>query len=297
VDRLLDVPDSEMNEPFRQWKTMLSEYDRRTPGKPVEFKRIESGDPTAFAFFDDPARGIRIEVLGPLMTEKAGVRGLKFLGEPPPGPRIGHESLDLDIAGFKGLSASHTINGHSIVFRLVYGGFSYLFSGDVNDEASRLLVGAHNAGRLNLKADVYKAGHHGSAEFSGAFLQAVSPVVNVISSGDENDRVEYIHPRATLMGALGRHSRVPEPLIFVTELVAFFKVEGWSQLSQPKTKNEKTRGAFFGFSRACYGIVKTRTNGKRLLVYTDSGNLKMKEAYTYTLDASGQPQPSPVVRI
>ena len=67
--------------------------------------------------------------------------------------------------------------------------------------------------------------HHGSADFSGAFLQAVSPVVSVVSSGDENARKEFIHPRATLVGALGKYSRLEEPLVFVTELVAFFQVE------------------------------------------------------------------------
>jgi hypothetical protein len=31
-------------------------------------------------------------------------------------------------------------------------------------------------------------------------------------------------------------------------------------------------------------MVKTRTDGARLLVTTDNGNLKMKEAYAYALD-------------
>ena len=89
---------------------------------------------------------------------------------------------------------------------------------------------------------------------------------------------------------------MPEPLIFVTELVAFFQVEGWSKLASPKTAEEKKRKDFYGFSRAAYGIVKTRTNGKRLLVYTDSANLKMKEAYAYSLDANGIPKSSEVRR-
>ena len=127
-------------------------------------------------------------------------------------------------------------------------------------------------------------------------FQAVSPVVSIVSSGDESAQKEYIHPRATLMGALGKWSRVPEPLIFVTELVAFFDMEGWSKLAHPKTKAQKERGEFFGFSRTAFGIVKTRTNGRRLLVYTDSGNVQMKEAYAYALDASGFPQPAVVVR-
>ena len=177
---------------------------------------------------------------------------------------------------------------------MVYGGFSYLFSGDLNDEASRFLAREHNRGSLNLKSEVFKVPHHGSADFSGAFFQAVSPVVSVVSSGDESARKEYIHPRATLMGALGKWARVPEPLIFVTELVAFFNVENWSRLVDDK--EAKKRGQFFGFSRASYGLVKTRTDGKRLFVYTDSGNIQMKEAYAYTLDSSGMPQPAEVVR-
>ena len=83
---------------------------------------------------------------------------------------------------------------------------------------------AHNRGDLNLQAEVFKVPHHGSADFSGAFLQAVSPVVSVVSSGDDTARKEFIHPRATLVGALG-YSRLEEPLVFVTELVAFFQVE------------------------------------------------------------------------
>jgi beta-lactamase superfamily II metal-dependent hydrolase len=288
---LLKVPDAEMNAPFKAWKNALKEYNKRSK---IEFRRLQFGDHNAFSFFNQG--DLRIEVLGPLVTDVAGKPALRFLGDPPKGPRIGHESLSLTDDDFKGHSASHTINGHSIVFRIVYGGFSYLFTGDLNDEASRFLTREHNAGRLNLMSEVFKVPHHGSADFSGAMFQAVSPIVSIVSSGDESAQKEYIHPRATLMGALGKWSRVPEPLIFVTELVAFFNVEGWSKLADPKTKQEKERGEFFGFSRTAYGIVKTRTNGKRLLVYTDSGNVQMKEAYAYALDSSGVPQPSDVLR-
>ncbi len=60
--------------------------------------------------------------------------------------------------------------------------------------------------------------------------------------------------------------------MFVTELVAFFNLEGWAQLTDEK-KAEK-RAEFFAFSRSAYGIVKTRTDGQRLLVYTDSGKAR-----------------------
>lgn len=290
VDSLLDVSEDEMNLPFKRWKKALATWHTRSP---IEFRRLASGDDDAFDFFT--SNDIEISVLGPLPTEKNGVTGLKFLGNPPKGPRIGHDSLSLDQSGFTGCDAGHTINGDSIVFRLRYGAFSYLFSGDLNDEAERDLAARNQRGEINLRSEVLKVPHHGSDDFSGAFLQMVSPIISIVSSGDESAKKEYIHPRATLIGALGRHSRGDEPLIFVTELVAFFKSEGWAKLTDPQKDGE--RGQFFSFSRAAYGIVKTRTDGKRLLVYTDSGKSDMKEAYAYMLDGNGMPGPSPIVKV
>lgn len=287
---LLKVSDSEMNQPFLNWKRALTSYNKR---KKIEFRRLELGDTKAFDFFNEGE--MSIDVLGPIAETVRGKTGLKFLGDPPKGPRVGHESLSEGDLDSKGFSASHTINGHSIVFKLNYGGFSYLFSGDLNDEASRFLAREHNKGTINLRSEVFKVPHHGSADFSGAFVQAVSPVVSVVSSGDESARKEYIHPRATLMGALGKHSRIAEPLIFVTELVAFFTYENLVQNVDAKVA--KKRGAFHGFSRAAFGMVKTRTNGSRLLIYTDSANVKMKEAYAYELDESGHPEPAVVIKV
>lgn len=286
---LLKVADAKMNQPFQQWKAALKEWNKR---QKIEFRRLSFGDNDAFDFIED--EDLEIQVLGPFLTESGKTAGLKFLGSPPRGPRLGHESVNLDDKEFKGFSASHTINGHSIVFRLRYGGFSFLFSGDLNDEASRILARKHQAGEINLRSDVFKVPHHGSADFSGAFFKMVSPIVSVVSSGDESARKEFIHPRATLMGALGRHSRVLEPLLFVTEMVAFFNMEGNSRLVDERAAEK--RGPFFGFSRSAFGIVKTRTDGKRLLVYTDSGKADTKEAYAYTLDENGEPIPSTVVK-
>jgi hypothetical protein len=95
-------------------------------------------------------------------------------------------------------------------------------------------------------------------------------------------------------GGLGQMVEGTEPLIFATELVAFFATEGLCRL-QDDRKAEK-RGPFYGFSRTADGLVKTRTDGKRLFVYTDSGNIQLKEAYAYQLDSSGVPQPDEVTR-
>ena len=134
-------------------------------------------------------------------------------------------------------------------------------------------------------------------------------MISVVSSGDENARKEYIHPRATIMGALGKHSRVDEPLIFVTELVAFFSMVGyidpeahrrdrdtWVVENGQPVLDPKARARFFAFQRTAFGIVKVRTDGKRLLVYTNSGQRDMKEAYAYDMKR-GTAVPSAVVRL
>lgn len=298
---LLKFPRSEMNEPFQKWQDALTTYRKRGP---IKFRRLQRGD-DAFDFLAD--ENISMEVLGPMPTKIGSVEGLRFLGNPPKGPRIGQEALQTDSKAFTGQSASHTINGHSVIFRLNYGSFNFLFSGDLNDEAGQVLARAHNTGEINLQSEVFKVPHHGSADFSGAFIQAVAPVISIVSSGDENARKEFIHPRATLLGALGKYGRVEEPLIFVTELVAFFETIGSITPECHKLKNgqvvikdgaavlnEKARRPFFAFNRAAFGIVMVRTDGKRLLVYTNSGQAKLKEAYGYEMDQFGKPRPAQV---
>ena len=299
---LLAFPRDEMNEPFQRWQDALKTF--RTRG-PITFRRLEIGDKDAFEFLAED--GIKVEVLGPIPTAIGSVEGLKFLGNPPKGPRIGQESLQTGEVGFSGHSASHTINGHSVIFRLSYGSFNFLFTGDLNDEAGRVLARKHNHGDISLQSEVFKVPHHGSADFSGAFIQAVSPVVSVVSSGDESARKEFIHPRATLMGALGKYGRLEEPLIFVTELVAFFEVEGFVQPERHQIKDgkavikdgaavevKKVQHSFFAFSRAAFGIVMVRTDGDRLLVYTNSAQADLKEAYAYSFNSLGKPEPAEV---
>lgn len=289
VDDIRKVPDKEMNQPFLEWKQALEAWKKR--GK-IDVRRLELGMDDAFDFLDD--EDIDVQVLGPLTEKIGGKPALRFLGDPPQGPRIGHESMSLEEESFSGKSASHTINGHSIIFRLTYGQFNLLFTGDLNDEAGRVLAREHNRGTINLRAEVFKVPHHGSADFSGAFVQAVSPAISVISSGDESTAKEYVHPRATIMGTLGKYSRVEEPLVFVTELVAFFSLVGAVAKASKKDNDEAAEKSFVGFQRASFGIVKIRTDGERLLVYTNSGKKEMKEAYVYTMDDYGKPVPAPV---
>ncbi len=199
VDDLTQVADDLMNKHFKAWKKALNAYKQRGQ---ITFKHLRKGDDAAFDFLGD--ENIKVEVLGPLTTTDGTTTGLKFLKEPPDKVRSGQEIFDLEEFDSKTLSASHTVNGHSIILRLTYGDFRFLFSGDLNDEAERALV-KHDKDKL--QADVLKVPHHGSADYSSAFLKAVAPSVSIVSSGDENSQKEYIHPRANLIGSLGRYSK------------------------------------------------------------------------------------------
>ena len=94
-------------------------------------------------------------------------------------------------------------------------------------------------------------------------------------------------------------------------MVAFFDVEGyvaprWHNMSATGAKQVKKkgsnvvdipkRGQFFSFSRTAFGTVKVRSDGKRLLVYTNSGHDEKKEVYAYTATRLGQPKPANVRR-
>lgn len=301
ISDLTEVDTAKMNMPFRAWKKALLVYKKRASAS-IEFRRLKKGDHNAFNFLK--AEGIKTEVLGPLVTQIDGKDSLKFLGKPPKAPHIGDQP-----AKFSGYSASHTVNGHSIILRMRYGNFRFLFSGDLNHEAEDELL---KDKPRKLASEVFKVPHHGSADFSHDFIKAVRPIISVVSSGDENAQKEHIHPRATLMGALGRYSMLKRPLIFVTELVAFFKVEGYInpyyhsmtvagkknvKKSGSKTVNIPKRGTYFSFSRTAFGIVKVRTNGKRLMVYTNSGHDKKKEVYAFTAQKLGQIKPAKVKKV
>ena len=77
-------------------------------------------------------------------------------------------------------SAKVDANNASLVFRLVHGPRSILFTGDIQDDAMRELLKTPDA----LKSDILIAPHHGSSELlTDEFVAAVNPS-SVISSND-----------------------------------------------------------------------------------------------------------------
>jgi competence protein ComEC len=75
------------------------------------------------------------------------------------------------------------INSNSLVFRLEYGHFRMLFTGDAGAEAEARIL----ASGADVRANVLKAGPHGSAcSSSPEFIRAVAPRCAVISVGCDN---------------------------------------------------------------------------------------------------------------
>ena len=271
-ENLLAVADAKMNGPFVAWKQALQKL-KKADGT-LKTTRLAYGEDDAFDFLRD--EDIDVQVLGPITERVNGKDALRYLKTP----------------GRSSLSASHTINGHSIVLRLTFGNVRFLFGADLNHESEQMLLARARDDGLSLASEVLKVPHHGSADFSAEMLDAVRPVVSVVSSGDESGSKEYIHPRAGLVGALGKYSRgtVEQPLIYVTEMVAFFRKHGLVSMQKYSTARKLTGKAFDvrnAYEKTQFGIVHVRTDGERVLVATHSGRDDKKEAYAFTVDENG----------
>lgn len=277
IDDPATLPAGELNRPFTDWMATLAAWEPRAQavfGAPIERRRIDQNAGDAFDFLNDEEA--RIELIGPIVEDTPGGPGLRFLKTPPKGAEL---MLGTVAAGSGGSwSASHTINGHSIAFRLRYKNVRFMLTGDLNQEAGARLREAIPG--VSLRSEILKAPHHGSADFDMEFLKEVGPVVSLISSGDESEAKEYIHPRATLMSGLGKAARTTPGIIFCTELAAFFKTIGYV--------DDANGRRFFAFERTNFGIAHVRTDGTRVLAFTHSGKKGMNEAYRFTVDSTGK---------
>ncbi|WP_136618746.1 MULTISPECIES: ComEC/Rec2 family competence protein [Mesorhizobium] len=281
VDDQASVPKGERNTKFDAWVETFSAWEPRVQqvtGSPIEKRRLDHLAVGAFDFLS--GEGIQVELLGPIVESVSGNPALRFLRAPPDDANL---MLGTNPATKQGsLSASHTINGHSINFRLRFGNVRFFFTGDLNQQASQRMREAMPSAAL--RAEVLKAPHHGSADFDMELLKEIGAVVSLISSGDESEAKEYIHPRATLMAALGKASRTTPAVIFCTELAAFFKTLGY--VTDPQKPTDKV----FAFERTNFGIAHVRTDGERVLAFTHSGKKFMNEAYRFSVSPTGDVQ-------
>ena len=89
-------------------------------------------------------------------------------------------------------------NNNSVVLRAELRGVSMLLTGDAETEEQHDLLALRPD---QLRADVLKVAHHGSAYQDDAFLDAVDPAVAVVSVGLDNS---YGHPHPGLLAELVR---------------------------------------------------------------------------------------------
>ena len=272
LQRLLDDPDLVGR---RQYPLMLKAAVES--GRVDDIRKLNADD----GYLPDYGAGkaLSIQVLGPV---------------PEPGPHGERYLRWIESVG-------KTKNGHSVILRLAYGNVSLLLGGDLNEPAEEYLL-AHVTGlevpartaveeqalvasaRRTFESDILKACHHGSADFTDVFLQAVNPAAVVVSSGDAEP---HAHPRPDTLGALGKHSRGARPLIFSTELARSAEeiikhpyvlrrqlVELQQAIEEAETEAAKRRArehfekAVEQLERsvAVYGMINLRTDGQKVLM-------------------------------
>lgn len=296
---------------FRFWHDTLAHWQ---PRGAIDLRRVDASMDPADLFDFLAEDGVAIELLGPVVRQVPDpdgggqVPGLPFLRRPK---KRAEMHLERGSRGKGSASASHTINGHSITFRLTFGDLRMLFTGDLNQEAMAAML--ERVGPEALQAEILKTPHHGSADFDLEMLRAVSPVVSLVSSGDESGFKEHIHPKATLLGALGKCSRGDTGLVLCTELAAFFAIKKYchsrealadyfreradqqftgQQLLEMFRGTQPCRGDdmpdfFYGFERTNFGITHLRTDGHRVLIFTHSGKKFLNEAYRFEVRDDG----------
>ncbi|MFI6763221.1 ComEC/Rec2 family competence protein [Micromonospora sp. NPDC050417] len=129
------------------------------------------------------AAGVPVRAIGPGWRYVAGAVELTLLG--PPYPMRGTRSDP---------------NNNSLVLRARVGGVRIMLPGDAEEEEQRALLDLLPA--ADLRAELLKVAHHGSAYQDGAFLDEVDPAVALVPVGAGND---YGHPNPAVLARLTRN--------------------------------------------------------------------------------------------
>lgn len=120
------------------------------------------------------------------------------------------------------------VNDLCPVMRFTAPHIRYLFTGDAEQPVEQKALDAW----LSLRADVFKAGHHGSSTSNSVdFVRAVAPDFAVVSCGAEND---YGHPHAAVLRAFRSAGTQVYRTDQLGDIVFYVDDEGIIQLAAAK---------------------------------------------------------------
>lgn len=125
------------------------------------------------------------------------IQAMKYKNITPEYPEIGDTFMlgdaEVTIIAPGNNDYGEELNNYSISVLVEHGDDRFIFTGDAEAEAESDIVDEG----INIEADVYQAGHHGSrTSSSDKLLDAVNPTAVVISCGEDN---KYGHPHAETM--------------------------------------------------------------------------------------------------
>ena len=93
------------------------------------------------------------------------------------------------------------MNNRSGVFKIVFGSTSFLFTGDAEKKAEKMLTVNY---KDFLNSNILKLGHHGSKSSSSElFLNFVSPQIGLVSAGENN---KFGHPSPSVLERLKKRN-------------------------------------------------------------------------------------------
>lgn len=269
----------------RNW-TLTGDYGKwlralaKLEGKGVGALRRVGSDMSYLPGYEPSTAPFSVRVLGPVFESWRGKPALRYL----------------DAANAKTMAGpSLTRNGQSVVLRIDYGKVRILLTGDLNFRSHALLL--KHVPKEEFACEVAKACHHGSEDVSSTFLQAMSPLATMFSSGDNES---YAHPRAKVLGMAGlfgkHHHRGTNsylglverkhmaPLIYSTELsrsiqlfptYAAYDNKG-KRVKKPQLQALHNSGSGGGeradmkewllASKMVYGLINVRTDGEKIVL-------------------------------
>lgn len=112
-------------------------------------------------------------------------------------------SVRLYVLGPENNSFSSNPNNRSLVFKIVYGESSILFTGDAESEQEALIVKKYGE---FLDSDIYKVAHHASnTSSSDEFLNHITPQISVASLAFKN---RFGHPGQNTVNRLHQNSNI-----------------------------------------------------------------------------------------